>query len=190
MIINIRGTSGSGKSTLVRAIMDLYPHRLPRHVEGRKRPLYYLLARPAPHSQTLAVIGHYETPCGGCDTITNVDQVYEEVRRQHEAGHDVLFEGLLISAEQRRTIQMHRDGLPLLVAAIDIPLEECLASVNARRAARNPELGEVNPKNTTSKWKAVRSCMRKFGAEGIQTFSGSRAVVLEHLLLDLGLVPL
>ena len=105
-IINIRGTSGSGKSTLARRIMEQYPHRVVFRREGRKQPIGYLYQRdasPNTKGRQLAVIGHYETPCGGCDTIQKMDDIFQLVRDSHEAGHDVLFEGLLISADMKRT---------------------------------------------------------------------------------------
>ena len=134
MIINVRGTSGSGKTTLVRKVMDLYPGKFKIYTKDRKRPLGYLLTRPG--GRSLFLVGHYETDCGGCDTITSINKVYEVVEEAAAAGHDVLYEGLLISAEYNRTAMM--DGLYKdeghLVIALDTTLEESLASVNARRA--------------------------------------------------------
>ncbi len=194
-IINIRGTSGSGKSTLVRAVVKMYDRRLPVKIEGRKQPIGYIhqviehvgsghdvsekiVGRP------LAVIGHYETDCGGCDTITSMDDIYNRVRASHALGMDVLYEGLLISADANRVIALHTEGFPVRVVALSTPLEECLASVNHRR--RNSAMlkgreykGDVNPKNTASKFAGVKSSMRRIEAAGIPCSWESRSSSLE-----------
>ncbi len=185
MIINIRGTSGSGKSTLVRNLTALYHSRLKIKQEGRKQPIGYIhhssfVARP------LAVVGHYETDCGGCDTIANMDEIYGKVREAHAAGMDVLYEGLLISADANRVVALHTDGLPVRVIALNTPLELCLESVNHRR--RNNAMvkgreykGDVNPKNTTSKFAGVKSSMKRIEAAGIPCSWESRDSALELL---------
>ena len=172
MIINVRGTSGSGKSTLVRRIGDLYERRFPAKVANRRQPIGYIFTRP--EGRSLAVIGHYETPCGGCDTITDQDEIYQRVRDSHAAGLDVLYEGLLISADANRCVALHTDGLPLKVLALDTPLELCLSSVNERRRAKNPDKPDVNPKNTESKFKGVKSSMKRLEAAGLDARWASR----------------
>lgn len=166
MIINIRGTSGSGKSTAVRSLMALFPEKTNIKIEGRKQPIGYVLRHPD-REKSLYVLGHYETACGGCDTINGMDAIYNYVREGAAQG-DVLFEGLLISAEINRTVQLHKD-FPgqLLVLALDTPLDKCVASINERRWAKNPDKPPVAEKNTTSKFKGVQSCMRRFAAEGL-----------------------
>lgn len=163
MIINVRGTSGSGKSSLVRRIMALYPTKEPIHVQGRKQPLGYLLDRGIPGMRKLYVPGHYETPCGGCDTISDgMDRIYGLIRMANMAGHNVLYEGLLVSAEVNRAQALKDEGLPLLVVHLDIPLEICLAGINQRRRAKKPDAEDVNPKNTINKHKGSKRSMERF----------------------------
>ena len=91
-MITLRGTSGSGKTTLARRIMGHYGPRTPHHVDGRKQPLYYRMEHPA-GGQPLRVLGHYESPTGGCDTISNgLNYIYELAEAGHAAGDSVLFE--------------------------------------------------------------------------------------------------
>lgn len=166
MIINIRGTSGAGKTHLVRRIMELYDNKVVFRETGekRKQPLGYILTSKG--KKSVALIGHYESPCGGCDTITEMERIFNIVRKAHENGHHVIYEGLLISADIKRTAALHEEGLPLTVIALSTPLEECLASVNARRAARG-KMEPVNPKNTESKHKGVQQSMRRFQERGV-----------------------
>lgn len=165
MIINIRGTSGSGKSTLIRRVMERYDRCLSVRVPDRRQPIGYILQEEG--RKSLAVVGHYETACGGCDTITSMDTIYDKVRRSHGMGMHVLYEGLLISADFNRAYALHQDQLPLLVIGLDTPLDLCLESVNMRRWAKNPDKPPVNPKNTESKFKGVRSTMKKLQDHGV-----------------------
>jgi hypothetical protein len=157
-------------------------------IEDRKQPIGYILTK-ALH-RPLALIGHYETACGGCDTITSMDDIYERVRAAASAGMDVLFEGLLISADANRIIALHQWAQEareaLHVIALDTPLELCIDSVNQRRAidaiAKNkPYKGDVNPKNTTSKFSGVKSSMKRIEAAGLSCSWESRDSAYEYI---------
>lgn len=171
MIINIRGTSGCGKSHLVRHIMSLYEHKEAVRVAKRKQPLFYLCTNGT--GPVLAVLGHYETACGGCDTIPSLDQVYALVREHNAAGRNVLFEGLLLTNEVNRT----KDLPDCRVIFLNEPLKVCLDSVNGRRAerakAKGITLGPVNPANTEAKWNQAKRAFERFGelpGKPVQTF--------------------
>lgn len=204
MIVNLRGTSGSGKSTITRALMKSYASKTRVFVKGRDRPLGYILNHPG--RRPLAVIGHYETDCGGCDTIKTIDEVYDIVRQCYQNGMDVFFEGLLLAAEYRRSEALHQDGLPLRVVALDTPLDVCVASVNQRREESyqrrlertnainsvKEELGhkprpipeprgDVNPRNTESKYKATFSVLERLRKIGVPVFLVSREAALETI---------
>ena len=122
------------------------------------------------------MVGHYETACGGCDTINKMDRIFELVRELHESGHDVLFEGLLISADVNRTQALHDDGLPLLVVELDVDLDVCLDSIHERRMAKWKQRGSpgdppprVNPKNTKSKHRGTQTSTRRLSGGGVDT---------------------
>lgn len=153
MIINIRGTSGSGKTHIVRRIMELYGTKVNVMVEGRRKPQGYILSG-GPPGRTLAVLGHYETACGGCDTLPTRDLMFELVRSAHADGHDVLFEGLMLGGEVNRTVALHADGLPLTVINLTTDMELCLDSVRDRREARG-NMKPLDPKNTVNKKREV-----------------------------------
>lgn len=194
MIVNIRGTSGSGKSTIVRRVMDIIAHGMvelePVTVEGRKRPIMYRANGAGPMRRSLSILGHYETACGGCDTIPSFDRVYELVRQEADQGRDVLFEGLLLSAEIARCQALHDDLYPLVVVAIDLPVEQCIESVNARRQAKSPGKGPVNPKNTEAKHRQTRRAVERLAAGGVLTkLVSSRDSALEEVIRSLGLRP-
>lgn len=195
MIINLRGTSGSGKSTVTRAVMERYPQHTKVKVAGRKQPIGNILdgalegGVPGRALPPLYIPGHYETPCGGCDTITSMDTIYEHVRKAVSAGMDVFFEGLLLSSEFNRTLALAEDfgRDQLLVIGLDLPLQECVDSVNGRRRAkRGEDAPGVNPKNTESKWKATRSVIAKLEAHQVRCEWQGREGALRRVLEELG----
>lgn len=184
-VINVRGTSGSGKSTLVRRITECYQSRERYYEPGRKQPIGYVYHRP--EGRSLAVIGHYETPCGGCDTIPKMEHIFELVRKSHAAGLDVLFEGLLISADVKRTLALHEEGLPLVVVQLDVDIDTCLDSVNQRRRAKKPDAPDVNPKNTISKHRGVVKSMEKLREAGVKHYTAGRVAAFNLIRTELGL---
>jgi hypothetical protein len=72
------------------------------------------------------------------------------------------------------------------VIALNTPLELCLESVNHRR--RNAAMvkgrdykGDVNPKNTTSKFTGVKSSMKRIEAAGVPCSWESRDSAFERI---------
>lgn len=166
-IINIRGTSGSGKSTLVRRVMDLYPWREPHMIEGRRQPLSYLLTRGS--LPGLVVLGHYESECGGCDTIKTLDQALA-VTLTAVRGCDVLLEGLLASENVGKFVAL-RDALgegghTLRVIILTTLLGDCLASIADRRQRRGDER-PINPKKTANRMGTITRAGRRLREAGI-----------------------
>lgn len=182
MIINIRGTSGSGKSTLVRSVMSAYADRSAVSVPGRKQPLFYICRSPGRY---LMVPGHYEGPCGGCDTIKSVREVYEMLAKYvvgEPQNVNVLYEGLLASEDQKHCLQFHRSVAPVdLVVNLSTPIEDCLRAVAERRRARGDER-PLDPKNTTSRVRAIKSACAKLDAAGVRVEDHDRKSALERVL--------
>jgi len=203
VVINVRGTSGSGKSTLVRSVMERYKSRTPILQEGRRQPIGYALHNSPPmetvHSELPAkffrsadpqmkplwVVGHYETPCGGGDTIPDLDDVYNEVVQAANHGYDVLFEGLIVQSDVNRLIELSQSQ-KVLVIGLTTSLEECLAGVRARRAARGDER-PLNPKNTESKYKTVPKTLARLRAAGVEVLELSREAALAEVCARLSL---
>lgn len=185
MIVNIRGTSGSGKSTLAREVMKLYGgDRLNFKEEGRRRPLGYLLR--AVGRRPLAVLGSYESTCGGCDTISCYARIFALIRESHSTGCNVLAEGLLLSEETARTIALHREGFPLVVVHMDVDVERCIEDVKARRAAAGNER-PLNEDNTRRRVGVIQRAVAKLEAAGVTVFRGDRERSAGYLSEVLGL---
>ena len=181
--INIRGTGGSGKSTLVKKVMGLYTKRHNYMVPGRRRPMGYILDRKWGDKPTvlgeaglLFVPGHYETACGGCDTIKTPDEVYRLVNEYTMAETPVLYEGIMIMDDVTRAVALNRhlieagkyrisvDGL--YVIALTTPIEECLAGIRERRAARGEEK-PLNEKNTRQRHERMLRGLQRLKEAGV-----------------------
>lgn len=171
MIINIRGTSGSGKSTIVRDALG-FGARTSFREPLRKQPLGYLISNPG-RAGNFCVLGHYESACGGCDTLPGYDRIFELVREGLGYAPNVIFEGLLVSEEVKRTRQLHADGFDVRVILLETPVEECLASIRARREAR----GDARPlkeDNTRNRVATIQRSCQKLEEAGVPVFRGSR----------------
>ena len=207
MIINVRGTSGSGKSTVVRAIMALAPARdtiyMKKSIEirpkptkktpnpearvyARKLPLFYRMKWP--NGQIVSIPGHYETACGGCDTLPTYDILFEIIRSEHAAGHDILFEGVLVAHDKKRCGELwdHLGQDPALFQIVELrdSLQVCLDSVQKRRDDRGAKTA-FSPDNTIRRYReVVRSCeqLEALGIPIHRTLRDDAPAVIQHLL--------
>lgn len=176
MIINIRGTGGAGKSTLVRTMMSRYDKRTPV-METRKQPVGYACERAG--GRPLWVVGHYETACGGCDTIKTPDEVYVYVTSAANSGYDVLYEGIIVQDDTRRCIELSKTH-ELRVVGLYVPIEECLAGIQKRRDNRG-DTRPLNPKNTVDRARRLEGSMKKLQAAGVDARWLSRDEALAFL---------
>lgn len=150
MIIQIRGTSGSGKSTAMKWFMKGYNAWEAVYAPGRKKPLWYFsTANGLPR---VVVLGHYDSPCGGCDTIGSAKAVYDliQVVQGHFKSHAVVCEGLLLSEDVKWSSQMK----DLTVLYLQTPLDQCLRQIESRRAEAGNEK-PLDPRNTSNRFRVV-----------------------------------
>lgn len=159
MIIQLRGTSGSGKTTAMRAIMAGLgvPRPLAVRVAGRRNPLWYQYGN-------VAVIGSYESTCGGCDTIHGYPLLIQTVRERLAERYHVLMEGLLLSEDVKQTLSLPHPLLQIIFLAT--PLDTCLERVKARRAARGNDK-PLNPHNTSNRVDTINRARAKLEDAGV-----------------------
>lgn len=185
--INLRGTSGSGKSTIVREVMKRYRFISARFIEGRRQPIGYAcwMSDLKPYGDgALYVPGHYETACGGCDTITKVDDAYTQVIANLPTSN-VLYEGIMVQDDVKRAVELSK-STPLLVIALTTPIEVCVASIQSRRDARGDDR-PLDPKNTISRAGRVKKNIQRLRAGGVECLELSREEALAEVLRRLGL---
>ena len=185
MIINLRGTSGSGKSTIVKSVISCgLGDPIAIRVLGRKQPIgYYVAPQRGP---TLFIPGHYETPCGGCDTLDTLDQVYDLVKQEADNGCNVLYEGVMASGESRRCIELSQNR-DIQVIALTTPIQDCINAIIERRAARNREVPSMpfNPQRTIRRADEVKRMMKHLRNAGVKIEWMSREEALKYCLKTL-----
>lgn len=159
MIIQVRGTSGSGKSTVVREVMERYGKSfLANYRAGRRKPLSY-----GSSDSRLLVLGHYESPCGGCDTIGSAAQVYRElVDHRHSRYPFILCEGLLLSEDTKWSLQLD----DLRVVFLTTELETCLERIVERRKGVGNDK-PLNPDNTANRVGVIERARVKLTEAGV-----------------------
>lgn len=141
MIIKICGTSGSGKTWVMRQLIERLGPWLPQHVEGRKKPLWSISTK-----YNVAVMGHYESVCGGCDNIGSAPEVYKAILQVIEASKPrvkgvphVLSEGLLWSEDVKWSRELVEAGYDVRSAYLATSAEKCLQQVGERQQERGAE---------------------------------------------------
>jgi hypothetical protein len=171
MIINVRGANGSGKSTVARRVLDLYrengtatPTMRPSRGNREPRPLYYTCQHP--RLSELVILGTYENPTGGCDTIPDVETVFTLATTLHDGGVDVLFEGILAQHSSTRLINLARNR-ELRAIVLTTPMQDCVAAVKDRRAARGDER-PFDPTNVEREFQSVLSMTRRIVNAGVK----------------------
>jgi ABC-type dipeptide/oligopeptide/nickel transport system ATPase component len=185
MIINLRGTNGSGKSTIVRQVMSHFDMN-PSRAIGRRQPIGYFSSNT--DKPKLWVVGHYETDCGGCDTITSLDDVYSEIVKAKQEGYNVLYEGIMASGEFRRCVQLHKQTHDVVVIALDIPISTCISAILERREQSGRLYKPFNAERTTRRMREVRSMMEHLKINNVPASWMKREEALELCLKELGAV--
>lgn len=143
----LRGTNGSGKTTVARFLLAASGAKPDLIRDGKIKAYRGML----PFSTPLIILGSYEKVCGGCDTISSVQEVADllgQYMTNLENGI-VFFEGLMIS-HMLGTVgkaQMELPGKHYL-AFLDTPLDVCIDRVIKRRTARG-DVREFNSRNVT-----------------------------------------
>lgn len=179
-LVQVRGASGSGKSTLARAVMDgLGGRRNKWYVDGRRQPISMTFEKPV---RPLCVVGHYEVMCGGADTIKSKEENYAVARTALGNGFDVLLEGIFLTVERDRTVQLWRDGIDRHDVFIDLPIDVCTESVMLRREASGRERRELKEmKNFHRRVMRTRDRLLEAGIppETVHVFGGA-GIDLDH----------
>ena len=187
MLVTIAGTSGSGKSHLMRSFLDWAKKQgaiEEKFIEGREAPIGYSIYIEA--VKPIYVVGSYRTPTGGCDTIHDVSELFEAVRTAHDAGYNVLYEGLFVMNMTRGPQLAAEVGRELCILQLTTPLATCMASINFRRAERGKGALE-NKQNTVGNYKRATNYCAVMRDAGARVFKVSREEGLDKILelLDL-----
>lgn len=197
-VVLLKGTSGSGKTYIAEQIIkDLedMADEVRTFGLGPKDKLGGTAYRSKGGLRT-AILGRYESACGGCDAMSwkgAADDIEAAIMELTSEGYDVFFEGLIVATWG--VDRMIRVGNLLntnfTVVHLTTPLETCISSVESRRAARaaaeGKELKPLDPANTASKHKSLQSTTRMQRSRGVQVEELDRASALVRVraLLEL-----
>lgn len=122
---------------------------------------------------SLVVAGAYENKCGGCDTIPEVAEAFDFVKRWAGEGNtNVLFEGILVQHSLSRALELHRLH-QLVVVGLSVHVDVCVESVRQRRAERGDDR-PFDPKNVIREWKGYHSGLRSLRANGVTVIETDR----------------
>lgn len=147
-IVNLRGTSGSGKSTVVFDLMAQYPTE---PIKEKGKIIGYVIH--AIDAGDIYVLGRYETDCGGCDTIMDINVTRKLIKRFAKKGN-VLFEGLIVNNAYAGNLEvMRKTKQDFHFAFLDTPLRTCISRVKKRRKAK----GNTKPFNQENTVKMYHS---------------------------------
>lgn len=173
--VQVRGASGSGKSTLVRTWVEEHGPPLKYMMSGaanfglghvdcpQSRP--YALCCPVPDRERVIIPGHYEASGGGADMIKSKSHIYDVVDVGLSHNHSVLMESLFISKDVTMTLNRYGSRLPTILY-LEVPEEECLASVHERRARRGLESRPM--RQHARDYAEVAKAVRQLEAKGVK----------------------
>lgn len=170
MIIQVRGVSGSGKTTVVREVMSRVGGKWnPHYVKGRRKPLYYT-------NGNLVVLGHYESPCGGADTLGSPPKAFQ-FARQFDESSIVLYEGLLVSDDVNWISKAKDSKIIFLTTGID----KCLRRIERRRKRRRTKRA-LNKEKTIYRVSTLERTRRRLLDSGMYCVKRSQRQAIRLIL--------
>jgi hypothetical protein len=138
-------------------------------------------------SKSIAIVGRYNVPCGGCDTITGKLEVQRRVKLFANYHDYVLFEGATVSMNFRSYQEFLQVNGRYTFAIIDASAEQCIRNIIKRRAARGNKntAHEFDESNVRNKHAYIQLIKARCEAEGIPHLMLPYKAALETLLLKL-----
>lgn len=189
MILDIRGTHGSGKSHIpIKLLRDFYNEKITglcypgtKHEQKKGHLGYYI------EELELAILGKYETDCGGCDGIKTADEVCRRVRLFATDYENVLLEGILVAHTFKRYHELAEElqDCDYRFLFLNTPKNKCIKRV-LRRRKRKGNTKEFNTTNLEHDFKQIttnvynKMCQAGHNVHILQ-HKTSVSDVLEHL---------
>lgn len=177
-VINIRGANGTGKTTLAMSILkaDAAGPRidvLVRRTPSMKKDVVASVVRNRA-GEEIAVLGRYDTNCGGCDGYTwkgSHDQIVEAVSVASGIYPHVVFEGVTITSSYGRYRDLaeriwNTSQIPTYWFMMDMSIMKLMQRVIQRTPRdRGPEDMARLKKNIASKIRTMELTVPKLHAD-------------------------
>jgi predicted kinase len=109
------------------------------------------------------IVGRYETPTGGCDTIKTQEEIRDRVLKFAKKGKVVVFEGITVATVYTRYLALDKEmkalGHKYRWIFLDTPLATCIERIVNRRKVKG-NVAPFNPKHTSDKHRSLQSVYR------------------------------
>lgn len=181
-VIGIRGTNGSGKTWVARKIMEAAE-------EGFKTK-YKLESNKVLVNvfDKFVIPGSYDRACGGCDTISKPQLVWDTILECVEYTN-VVYEGVIVGCVYQPTIDLYEklkaNGHELISICLATEYDQCVANITSRRAeAGKGPLESLD--NIETNWKKHLSSARKLKEANMNVHWVSCEEAVEIALRELG----
>lgn len=131
-VIAIRAGNGAGKSWCARKIMDATEKDFKKKAKLSNGVLINVYS-------TYVVIGSYDRPTGGADTISKPQTVFDAVVEAAQYSN-VFFEGALVGTCWEPIVllreRLEEIGAEYIPICLDTSYEQCIDNINQRRALK------------------------------------------------------
>lgn len=183
--IQLTGTSGAGKSHTVRSFLEWVRasggNQIEKeHVVGRTAPVGYNITLKG-FKRPVHLMGSYEAPTGGCDTIKDVVKVFDLIQARYDASEHVIFEGLFVMNMVRGPILAEELYHDLVILQLTTPLAACFSAIDARRAEKGARKLYTKDNTINNFTRAENYCKKMRGA-GAKVIQVKREDALELLI--------
>lgn len=171
-IIKLHGCSGAGKTTVARAIMrcaDVIEEVVRESGKNNKLKTEANVCKLPMLKTAVAVLGSYDTPCGGMDTYpSDAPSITKLIDDYYKLGVHVFFEGLLLSTYYGavgRHLEQYGDNT--IHAFMDTPIDVCLDRIKQRRLIMK-STNKFDPMMTREKHFTIENLMLKCKMRGLR----------------------
>lgn len=134
------------------------------------------------------ILGSYDRQCGGCDTISKPQLVWDSIVECAEYSN-VVYEGVIVGCVYEPTMLLNErlkaGGHELINLCLDTELDQCVANINSRRAEAGKGPLEKED-NVITNYKKHVSSAKKLRAAGLTTHWVSAEEAVQIALRELG----
>ena len=180
-VISIRGSNGAGKTWVARQVMQATDGEFVKKAKLSNGVLVNVYKR-------YVIIGSYDRACGGCDTISKPQLVWDAIV-ECAAHSNVIYEGVIVGNVYEPTMildaRLKELGATLVPICLNTPFDQCVSNVDKRRAVEGKPPIEKTDNILTNDKKNISSA-RKLHQAGLNPHWVSSEEAVQIILKELG----